>query len=156
MLKNILWTLKLHPTFHQHSWDWTTEFVIFGVNTFNVTWRNTFQPRCSLHGSLVSCSGSQMVDWNVNPSPLDGAVVGTRERWGWVGWGGTRLYADVNKNSHFPTSLRIDRPFKTLRTAPRLDHARLLDWNNVFFCLFFFRRHPGERRQCWTNSTAGF
>lgn len=29
-----------------------------------------------------------MVDWNVNPSPLDGAVVGTRERWGWVGWGG--------------------------------------------------------------------
>lgn len=90
-------------------------------------------------GSLVSCSGSQMVDWNVNPSPLDGAVVGTRERWG---WGGTRLYADVNKNSHFPTSLRIDRPFKTLRTAPRLDHARLLDWNNVFFVCFFFGDTP--------------
>lgn len=35
-----------------------------------------------------------MDDWNVNPSPLDGAVVGMRE-------GGTSLYADVNKNSHF-------------------------------------------------------
>lgn len=37
---------------------------------------------------------AQMNDWNVNPSPLDGAVVGMRE-------GGTSLYADVNKNSHF-------------------------------------------------------
>lgn len=39
---------------------------------------------------------AQVFDWNVSLSPLDGAVVEKRK----VG-GGTRLCADVNKNSHF-------------------------------------------------------
>lgn len=37
------------------------------------------------------------------------------------GKGGARLHADVNKNSHFKPSLRTHPPFKTLRTAPRLE-----------------------------------
>lgn len=67
-----------------------------------------------------------LVDWNVKP--LDGAVVGMRE-------GGSSLYADVNKNSHFQPVCALTDRSKTLRTAPLPDHARLLDWNNRFYYL---------------------
>lgn len=58
-----------------------------------------------------------------------------------------RLHADVNKNSHFKPSLRTHRPFKTLRTAPRLGPNPTSSWirnrgdtaaqPQVLFLLFF-------------------
>lgn len=68
-----------------------------------------------------------------------------------------RLHADVNKNSHFKSSLRTHRPFKTLRTAPRLGPNPTSSWIRnrgdtaaqpqvlfLFFCYFnyHFSRIP--------------
>lgn len=61
-----------------------------------------------------------MVDWNVNPSPLDGAVLGMREE-------GTSLCADVNKkNSHFqPVCALTDhsKHYAQHRGRTTLDHS---------------------------------
>lgn len=102
---------------------------------------------------------SQVLDWNVNLSPLDGAVVGMREkrrkgggrkkekgggmRWG----GGTSLYADVNKNSHFqPVCALTDhsKHYAQHRGRTTLDYSTEI---------IFFSPSHGERLKTMRTKT---
>lgn len=63
-----------------------------------------------------------MFDWNVSPSPLDGAIVEKRG-------GGGSLFADVNKNSHFKPVCALSDHSKHYA---RHRGWTTLDWNHVF------------------------
>lgn len=82
-----------------------------------------------------------MVDWNVNPSPLDGAVVGTRERWGWGG-GLACTLTSIKTVISQPVCALTDhsKHYAQHRGWTTLDYSTEI----MFFLFVFFRRHPPE------------